>query len=129
MLARLARFAYRHRKLMVFGIWLPLLIIVNMLSSSIGTDYRSEFEMPNSESKRVQDAFSAAGNEEDAGYAAQIVFTAAQGTDDPAVVAAMTDMLTEVDAIETVKVISPYSPEGGQQISALHARTTRTRTD
>ncbi len=117
MLARLARFAYRHRKLMVFGIWLPLLIIVNMLSSAIGTDYRSEFEMPNSESKRVQDAFSDAGNEEDAGYAAQIVFTAAQGTDDPEVVAAMTDMLAEVDALDTVKVISPYSPEGSRQIS------------
>jgi RND superfamily putative drug exporter len=117
MLARLARFAYRHRKLMVFGIWLPLLILVNVLSSSFGTAYRSEFTMPNSESKRVQDAFSASGNQEDAGYAAQIVFTASQGVNDPAVVAAMTDMLAKVDALDTVKVISPYSPQGGQQIS------------
>ncbi len=102
---------------MVFGIWLPLLLGVNTLSSMIGTDYRSEFEMPNSESKRVQDAFSASGNEEDAGYAAQIVFTASQGANDPEVVTAMTEMLANVEALDTVKVISPYSPEGGQQIS------------
>ena len=74
MLARLARFSYRHRKLMVFGIWLPLLVVLNVVGSSVGTDYRDEFEMPSSESRRVEDVFKSIGSEEDAGYTAQIVF-------------------------------------------------------
>ncbi len=117
MLARLARFSYRHRKLMVFGIWLPLLVVLNVVGSSVGTDYRDEFEMPSSESRRVEDVFKSIGSEEDAGYTAQIVFTAAQGVEHPDVVAAMTEMFAAVDELEGVRVISPYTPDGAQQIS------------
>jgi len=117
MLARLARFSYRHRKLMVFGIWLPLLVVLNAVGSTVGTDYREEFVMPSSESRRVEDVFKSIGSEEDAGYTAQIVFTAAQGVEHPDVVAAMTDVFTAVDELEGVRVISPYTPDGAQQIS------------
>lgn len=117
MLARIARFSFRRRYLMVFAVWLPLLIGLNALSSAVGTDYHTEFNMPNSESKQVQDAFNKIGSKEDAGFQAQIVFTAAQGNDDPAVKAAMEAMFQEVDALPGVKLVSPYSPEGAQQNS------------
>ena len=53
-----------------------------------------------------------AGNKADAGFPAQIVFTAPQGTDDPAVKAAIEPFLAQVATIPGVSVISPYSPEG-----------------
>jgi len=117
MLARLARFSFRRRAIMVFAIWLPVLIGLNVLSSTLGTNYHTEFGMPNTESKIVQDAFTKIGNKEDAGIQAAIVFTAPQGTDDPAIVTAMSAFFAEVEALEGVKVVSPFVPEGAQQNS------------
>ena len=99
---------------MVFAIWLPVLIGVSVISGAIGTNYHTSFDLPDGESKQVLDALETSGNEEDAGDIAQIVFTAPQGTDDPAVVEAMTALFEKVDALEGVKVTSPYSPEGAQ---------------
>ncbi len=112
MLARLARFSFRKRRIMVFAIWLPLLIGIFAVGGAIGSDYHTDFNLPNSDSKVVQDALESGGNEEDAGWTAQIVFTSPNGTDDPAVKAAMEPLFAEVDKIEGVKVVSPYSPEG-----------------
>ena len=123
MLARLARFSFRRRAIMVFAIWLPVLVALNALSSAVGTDYRTEFNMPNSESKLVQDAFNDIGNEEDAGFPAQIVFSAAQGNTDPAVQTAMTTLFEQIDALDGVKVVSPYAPDGAQQNSPADAPT------
>ncbi len=117
MLARLARFSFRKRWIMVFAIWLPILIGLNALSGAVGTDYHTDFNQPDSESKQVQDAFTNSGNKEDAGFPASIVFTAPQGINDPDVQAAMDALFVKVDAIEGVKVVSPYSPEGAKQIS------------
>jgi len=113
-LARLARFSFRKRWIMVFAIWLPLLVVLNGVSGAVGTDYRTDFNLPNSDSKLVQEALSNIGSGEDAGFIAQIVFTAPQGTDDPAVKAAMEPFFEQVDALEGVKVVSPYSPAGAQ---------------
>ena len=74
MLARLARFSYRRRWVMVFAIWLPLLVGLNAASSAVGTDYRTEFNLPSSESSRVQEVFNSIGSKEDAGFTGQIVF-------------------------------------------------------
>ncbi len=97
---------------MVFAIWLPLLIALNIVAGAVGSNYRTDFSFPASESKLVQDALNAGGNAEDAGFTAQIVFTAPQGTADPAVRAAMEPFFAQVNEIEGVKVTSPYSPEG-----------------
>ncbi len=114
MLARLARFSFRRRRLMVFAIWIPILVGLNVLGGAVGTDYHTEFNQPDSESKLVQEALTAGGNDEDAGFPASIVFSAEQGNTDPAVRAAMTSFLEQIDAIEGVKVVSPYTPEGEQ---------------
>jgi RND superfamily putative drug exporter len=113
MLARLARWSFRRRRLMVFGIWLPFLVLVSVISGAVGSDFHTSFDLPDSESKEVQDVVTAV-QPEDAGDVAQIVFTAPQGTDDPAVEAAMTKLFDRIDAIDGVSVISPYSPEGKQ---------------
>jgi RND superfamily putative drug exporter len=113
-LARLARFCFHKRWLVVFGIWLPLLIVLNGVSGAIGTDYHTDFTQPDSESKQVQDAFTRAGDKTQNGQPAQIVFTAPQGTQDPAVKAAMTTMLAGVAKLPGVKVVSPYEPAGAQ---------------
>ena len=89
MLARLARFSFRRRRLMLFAIWVPVLVLLNVVGGAVGTNYHTDFNQPDSESKHVQDALQNAGNKADAGFPAQIVFTAPQGTDDPAVKAAI----------------------------------------
>ena len=114
MLARLAHFSFRRRWIMVFAIWLPVLLVLNIASSAAGTNYHTEFNQPDSESTRVQDIFSSIGQKEEAGYPGQIVFTAEQGNDDPEVQAAMTAMFEQVDALPGVKLVSPYSPEGAR---------------
>ena len=111
MLASLARFCYRRRWIVV-GIWVVLLIVLNAASGAIGTNYHTEFNQPDSESKQVQDALSAGGNEADAGFPASIVFSAEQGNQDPAVKAAMTQLFDQVRQLEGVNLTSPYDPDG-----------------
>jgi len=111
-LARLARFGFRKRRIMVFAIWLPVLIGISVIGGAAGTNYHTDFNLPNSDSKLVQDALESGGNKEDAGWTAQIVFTSPNGTDDPAVKAAMEPFFAKVDKLDGVKVVSPYSPEG-----------------
>ena len=108
MLARLASFCVRRRKLVVFGIWVPLLIVLSGVSGAIGTNYHTDFNQPDSESKRVQTAVQEAGVKTDPGFTAQIVFTAPQGTDDPAVKAALQPFFEQVNGIDGVSVLSPY---------------------
>ena len=99
---------------MVFAIWLPLLVGLIAAGGAIGTDYRTSFDLPDSESKAVVDTLQAIGNDEEAGDIAQIVFTAPQGTNDPEVKAALEGLFAEVEKLDGVKVVSPYSPEGAQ---------------
>ena len=52
-LARIARFSFRKRWLMVFAIWLPLLVGLSAISGALKTDYHTDFTQPDSESKRI----------------------------------------------------------------------------
>jgi putative drug exporter of the RND superfamily len=116
MLARLARFSFRHRWLMV-GIWVALLVVLNGVASSLGANFRTDFALPDSESKEVQDVLQAV-NPEQAGFRAQVVFKAEQGVNDPAVQSSMEQLFVQIDEIEGISVQSPYSPEGSSQITA-----------
>jgi RND superfamily putative drug exporter len=117
-LARIARFSFRKRWIMVFAIWLPLLLGLSAISGALKTDYHTDFTQPNSESKQVQDAFGRAGDKTANGIPAQIVFTAPQGVQDPAVKTAMTSFFNDVAGYGGIKVTSPYDPQGAAQISA-----------
>ena len=114
MLARLARFSFRKRWLMVFGIWLPLMVLLNVISGALGTNFHTDFTLPDSESKQVVDILQSTGQGERGGDAAQIVFTASQGTQDPAVRQAMESFFAEIATLPKLSIISPYSPEGAQ---------------
>jgi putative drug exporter of the RND superfamily len=54
MLASLARACVRHKKL-VIGVWVGLLAVFIGLSGAIGADYRTDFKLPDSETKQVFD--------------------------------------------------------------------------
>jgi putative drug exporter of the RND superfamily len=118
MLARLGRWCFEHRWT-TFGAWLVALIGIGVLANGvIGPAYDAEFEIPASESASgfdVLDSYFA--DQQASGLSGQIVFTASQGVDDPAVVAAMTEMFSAVAALEGVGVQSPFDPTGQSQIS------------
>ena len=77
MLASLARACVRHRWI-VIGVWIALLVIISGISNAVGPDYRTDFVLPDSESKDVQDLLEA-NNPERAGFSSQIVIQADQG--------------------------------------------------
>src|SRR3954463_1298562 len=88
MLDRLARTCFRRRGRTVL-IWIAVLIGVNVIANGIvGADYRADMNLPDSESKQVQDQLEAASPNR-AGFNAQIVFEASQGVEDPQVRTAM----------------------------------------
>lgn len=108
---KLGRFAFR-RRWFVLGAWVTALVTVVALVGTIGASSDSSFSIPDSESKSgfdtLDEYFDGAGS----GRSGTIVFRADQGVDDPDVQAAMTELFDEVDQIEGVTIISPYSPQG-----------------
>ena len=111
MLAALARFSVSRRRIMVFGIWIPLLVLIGVASSFTGSDFATEFEIPASESNDVQ-ALLEANNPNRAGFSGEIVFASAAGVTTDEVKASMTELFSKVDALEGVTVASPFDTPG-----------------
>ena len=107
MLRKLASFAYRRRRLMVFGIWIPAAIVIAVLSGAVGNSYRTEFALPNSDSRAAQELL-ATVNPTEGGFTSQVVFRTADGVDDPAVAAAVKESMTKLASLPRVKAQSPY---------------------
>ena len=116
MLAALARFSVRHRRIMVFGIWIPLLVIVGMLSGKMGSDFSTQFELPKSEANDVQKLLEASSPEK-AGFSGEIVFSSANGVNSDDVVAALTPFFDNVESLPGVTVTSPFSETSQGQIN------------
>jgi RND superfamily putative drug exporter len=115
MLDRIARFCVRRRGLVLIA-WIGVLVAVNAIAGGLGSNYRADMTLPDSQSKQVQDQLAAASPNR-AGATAQIVFEARQGVNDPAVRSAMQGLFDKVDQLDGIDVTSPYSPEGAKQIS------------
>ncbi len=111
MLARLARFCVRRKWFVVFAIWIPLLIAVNVAAGAAGSAFSTEFTPPDSESADVIDQLESVSPER-AGFTGQVVFQADQGVDDPAVRSAMEALFGKIDALDGIEVISPYLTQG-----------------
>lgn len=107
MLARLARFSVRRRRVMVFAIWLPLLIGMGVASATLGSDFATEFDIPDSETNDVQMLLESASPQR-AGFTGEVVFRTENAVTDPAVQDAMTTLFARIDALEEVSVTSPY---------------------
>jgi putative drug exporter of the RND superfamily len=114
--ARLGRWCYRHR-FVVIGLWLAVAVVGGGVLSSIGTKTRTEFSLPDVESRRGIEILDEHFGGQGAGWGGSIVFLAEQGVDDPVVQVAMQELFVAVDEIESVSVVSPYSEEGANQIS------------
>ena len=106
MLRRLASFAVRHRRLMVFGIWLPVAVLVTAVSGAVGNAYRTEFSGTNSESRQAQNLL-ATVNPSEGGFTAQVVVKT-KSLDDPAIKSAISTTVAELSKLPGVKVQSPY---------------------
>jgi RND superfamily putative drug exporter len=116
MLPRLARVMYRRRR-WVLGGWIALLVATFALSSGLNGAFKTQFRLPGTESQQAFDLL-AKSSFKNRQVQAQIVFTAGQGVQDPAVEQAMQALFAEVDQrIADVDVASPYAEGGARQIS------------
>jgi putative drug exporter of the RND superfamily len=115
---RLAHWSFKHRRMVVAG-WLIAAVVVVGLSSSSGSRFNSNFNLPNTDSQAavglLTKNFPAASGEGD-----QVVFQAAHGASirSSSVRAAATAALAKVAKVPGVEsVASPYSTAGAAQIS------------
>ena len=107
MLRRLASFAVRHKRLMVFGIWLPLTVLIAVGSSTVGSNFRTEMAMPTSDARQAEEML-ASIQSGDAGINGQIVIKTDKTVMDAAVKKEFTTALNLIDKIPEVTVKSPY---------------------
>src|SRR5262245_38577550 len=84
---------------------------------STGSDFRSEFSLPDVESADGFDIIDANFGGAGGGQTGSIVFHADQGVTDPEVEQAMQAYFAEVDAIPDVTVVSPYDGNEDRQIA------------
>jgi RND superfamily putative drug exporter len=107
MLRRLASFSVRHKRLMVFGIWLPLTILIAVGSTSIGSNFRTEMAMPSSEARQAEEMLSSVQSG-DAGVNGQIVIKTDKTVVNASVKKEFTAALDVIAQIPNVSVKSPY---------------------
>jgi len=115
----LGRWCYQRRGIVVAA-WLVVLIAGGAILSSVGTESRSEFELPDVESRRGTDILEANFGGMGSGVNGTIVVEADQGVDDPEVRSAMEDLFADVGEIDldeggSLLVTSPYAEEGGER--------------
>ncbi len=116
MFARLGGWCHDHRRIVVAA-WIIGLVLLGGISQGVGTDFRDEFTLPDSESRDGFDVLKQDFAGQGAGRPGTIVFRTDRGVDDPKVKTAMAAWFTRVDAIPDIKVTSPYSAEGRTQIA------------
>ena len=119
MFGTLGRWCFRNRGKVALA-WLGLLIVGGVLANAVvGTSYSTEFALPEVESRRGFDILDEHFSGSSAGAeGGTIVFRAEQGVTDPDVQAAMTEFFDQASQIEGITLVSPYTPEGAQQIAA-----------
>ena len=113
MLPRLARTCARHRWA-VIGAWLLVFIGLGAASSAVGSDFRTDFVLPDSEAKEVQELLEASSPNK-AGFTAQIVARVDGGIDQPDASAQLQDLFAQVDELDGIDVTSPF--DNPQQVS------------
>ena len=116
MLRRLARWSYEHRRLVVTG-WILGLVVIFGVGSSIGSAFSQGSSLPHTESKQATDLLQARFPAE-AGDAGQIVFAHEHGVQGGTTKQHMTTLLADVARVPGVaSVASPYDASGSRQIS------------
>ncbi|MFP5488253.1 MAG: MMPL family transporter, partial [Acidimicrobiia bacterium] len=112
----LARWCHR-RHWTVIAIWMLTLVGINIAGVAIGAANEGEFESPASEStagfETLEQYFPGASS----GFGGSIVFQTSDGVRSPEIESVMTELFAEVDAIDGVTVVSPYTDLGANQVS------------
>jgi RND superfamily putative drug exporter len=98
----------RHKRTVVFAIWIPLAIGMVFASSVFGTDFNTEMAMPSSESRQAETVLARA-NPNQGGESSQLVFRTTSSIDDPQVKKTISDAIAAVDAISDVDITSPFT--------------------
>jgi len=115
--ARLGRWCFRRRWIVVIA-WVATLVIGFSSLSALGTETRSEFSLPDVESKRGADILDESFGGFGAGWGGSVVFHADQGVADPGVREEMSAAFDRIADLGGLNIISPYAPEGARQIAA-----------
>ena len=117
-MAALARWCFRHR-FAVLVFWAAAFIGVTAASSSVGSAYSDEFDIPGTESSQALELMEQAFPEQ-AGDTSTIVWQVDDGSvRDASVQERIEPMLADVGRQpEVAEVVSPYGPAGAAQISA-----------
>jgi RND superfamily putative drug exporter len=118
MLKRLAEVCFRRRR-RVLLVWILGIVVLGAVLGAVGSGYRSDFTLPDVESKRGIDILDDRFGGEGAGQVGNIVFEADNGVDDPDVRRVMEPFLAEVAEIDGVQSLdSPYAPGNEDQIAS-----------
>jgi RND superfamily putative drug exporter len=115
--ARLGPWCHDHRK-RVLAFWIAGLILINIVGGAAGNDYKSEFNLPNVESKDGLDILNANFGGQGAGLVGTVVFKADQGVEAPKVESAMKALFADIAKTKDVRRVgSPYDPGLERQVS------------
>ena len=91
--------------------WIVGIVLIGMVMGAVGTGYRSDFTLPDVESKRGIDLLDQQFGGQGAGQIGNVVFEASQGVDDPEVRRTMESYLAQVAKVPGVQSLrSPYAP-------------------
>jgi putative drug exporter of the RND superfamily len=112
---RLGSWCYRRRGRVVI-IWLLALVLGGAVSGAVGSNFKSEFNLPNVESRAGFKLLDKEFKGQGAGTTGTIVFESADGFSD-ADKAAVTSFLDQVATIQKTRVQSPFAPGGERQVS------------
>jgi RND superfamily putative drug exporter len=112
---RLGSWCCRRRGRVVIA-WLLVILVGGALSGALGSNFKSEFNLPNVESKHGMDLLKADFGGQGAGTAGTIVFQAEHGFTD-AQKAKAQSFLDDVAKIRRTRVQSPFAAGGERQVS------------
>jgi RND superfamily putative drug exporter len=105
-----------HRKTVLFS-WIAALIIIGVVSSSVGADFSEEFKLPASDSKEAFDLLETKFPAQ-SGETSQIVYKADSGVESPPVKKTMEGVFRQVEKFPHVsEVASPYEKGGAAAVS------------
>lgn len=116
-MARLARWCFRHRVIVVAA-WVVVLVSIVAVERAVGSSFSNSFSLPGTESSRAHELLGSAFPVQ-AGESGTIVWRTADGSiTDPEVTAQMQSLLAQVAGAPSVAlVISPYDAIGESQVS------------
>ena len=113
----LARFSFHHRRL-VLSAWLGLLVVLAGLVGVVGSAYNDQFSLPDTESTRALELLQRVSPQAAGDQLTAVVHVDQGAVTDPAARARFEQALaTALEQDSVAAVGSPYSPEGGGQIS------------